>query len=90
MTPEERAVKRAADREASARADLERAMRDARNAGITLRAISAVAGMSPEHVRRLTSAAVPLPTAEALGIDTSKDGWLAEYDRRVAEGADHA
>jgi len=26
------------------------------------------------------------PTAADLGIDTSKDGWLAEYDRAVHSG----
>lgn len=54
MTPEERAVKRARDREAAARLELERAMQAARDAGISLRRISAQAGMSQEHVRRLT------------------------------------
>lgn len=85
MTPEERAVKRAADREAAARAELEAAMQDARNAGLTLRRISAVAGMSPEHVRRLTTTPTgTVPSPESLGIDSTKDGWLDDYSARVA------
>jgi hypothetical protein len=27
------------------------------------------------------------PTPEALGIDTSKDGWLVEYERRTGKEA---
>lgn len=52
MTPEQR-VARAARKAASARQELEAAIRDARAAGMSLRAIAAVAQMSHEAVRRI-------------------------------------
>ena len=48
-------VQRAAAKAAAARADLEAAMRDARNAGVALRPLAEASGLSVEWTRRLTS-----------------------------------
>lgn len=53
MNAVERRLARAAARNAAARAELETAIKEARNAGMPLRAISAQAGLSPEWVRRI-------------------------------------
>ncbi len=54
MTPE-RKVARAARKAASARAELDTAIREARTAGLPLRTIAKAAGLSPEWVRKIAS-----------------------------------
>ena len=54
MTPEQK-VARAAAKAASAREELELAIRGARDAGLPLRTIAAAAGMSHEKVRQIVS-----------------------------------
>jgi hypothetical protein len=54
VTPTER-VARAARKAASARAELEQAIREARKAGVPLRAVASAAGVSYETVRKIAS-----------------------------------
>lgn len=82
MTPEERAVQAAAARIARAREDLETAMQEARDAGLSLRRIGKAAGVSQTYIERRTTAP-PMPTPESLGIDTAQGGWLTEYMARI-------
>jgi ribosome-binding protein aMBF1 (putative translation factor) len=51
----EQKVARAARKAASARADLDDAIREARAAGLSLRTIAAAANLSPEWVRKIAS-----------------------------------
>ncbi len=54
MTAEQK-VARAARKAASAREDLDTAIREARAAGLPLRTIAKAAGLSPEWVRRIAA-----------------------------------
>lgn len=54
-SPEQTRVRRAAAKLIAARSELEEAIRAAHVAGLSLRQIAATAGVSHEHVRRLTS-----------------------------------
>jgi hypothetical protein len=54
MTAEEK-VAAAAANAAVARADLNTAIREARNEGLSLRAIAKAAGLSPEWVRKIAN-----------------------------------
>lgn len=51
----ERSVQRAAAKHAAARAELEEAIQSGREAGLPLRRIAALSGLSPEWVRRIAA-----------------------------------
>lgn len=55
MTAELRKVRRAATKAASARGELDQAIRAARAAGVPLRAIAAEVGLSHEWVRKIAA-----------------------------------
>ncbi|HXH87245.1 MAG TPA: hypothetical protein VNI55_01380 [Gaiellaceae bacterium] len=54
MTPEQK-VARAARKAASARQELDTAIREARGAGLPLRTIAKAANLSPEWVRKIAA-----------------------------------
>lgn len=59
--PYQRRLERAAAKHAAARVELEAAIADARDAGMTVRAVAAATGFSPEWVRRIAEGTARSP-----------------------------
>jgi hypothetical protein len=86
----EQKVSRAAQKAASARDDLDNAIREARTAGLSLRTIAKAAGLSPEWVRKICGESRDPPSAREPDEQHSKPTERIENEpagRRARGGA---